>query len=119
MPKKINLQWFLGIVAAVFIAGTISLFTYIFGGWGTVFSWLKSFWGILIYQVSVPVWFLSILIIISLGSLIIFFIAWLKFQTKPSWLKYTEDIFDEIVWRWAYSKNSPKNICPFCIKRRY
>ena len=116
MPKKINWKLILDhkIVAGLIVLIIASLFNSIFGGWSTIFACVKFIWGILIYTIPIPLWLLAILIIVSLGSLIFFFIAWIQSKMQPPWIEYTEDIFEGIVWRWEYSGKNPTNYSPYC-----
>jgi len=120
MLKKINWQLILdhkivaGIIAGLVVLIIASLFNSIFGVWISLIVGLKCLWELLIYKIPTPVWVLAILVIVSLGSLIIFFIAWIQSKMQPPWIKYTEDIFDDIRWRWEYSGKNPKNFYPYC-----
>ena len=114
MLKKINRQWVLGIAASVVAAGILSFIGWFFGDWGVILVWLKTVYEFLIYRVSLPIWLLAILISVSSGSLLIFFIAWTKSKRKPPWIRYTEDVFDGLRWRWEYSGKNPKHFYPYC-----
>jgi hypothetical protein len=115
MPKKINWQLILDhkIVAGLIVLIIASLFNSLFGGWNAIFSCIKFIWGILIYTLPIPLWLLAILIIVSLGSLIIFLIAWIQTILVP-WREYTEDLFDGMIWRWVHLKNNPIKPWPYC-----
>lgn len=114
MPKKINWQWLLGIAATVIAAGILSFISWIFGAWGVITVWLKTVCDSLICQISIPLWLLAILVVVSSCSIIFFIITWIKSKKQPSWMAYTEDIFDEILWRWEYSGKNPENLSPHC-----
>lgn len=120
--KKINWQLLLdhkiisGVIASLIAAVILSFFGWILGSWGFVLVCLKSFWDFLIYPISIPVWLLAILVIISLGYVIISLVALLKSISKPPWIEYTKDIFDGIVWRWEYSGKNPCKFYPYCPK---
>lgn len=35
----------------------------------------------------------------------------------PRWLEYTQDVFDDVLWRWQYNRDvedSPRNLVPHC-----
>ena len=66
----------------------------------------------LVSSISLPIWLFSTLLLLSLISIIIVI---LKFK-KPKHIKYTEDIFDGIKWRWGYDLfGNITNPSPYCL----
>jgi len=115
MFKKINWQLILdhkiisGVIASLIAAGILSFISWIFGDW----SWVKSVWSFLFNSVSIPIWLLVILVILSLCSLLRFFVVWIRMIIVP-WRKYKEDLFDGIRWRWEYRGKNAINLFPHC-----
>lgn len=85
-----------------------------FATWLTTVA-LTWLWGFSI-TINLPLLGMSFL------SLLIASVAWLiKQRKKPEWMKYTDDSFEGVKWRWEYSKEgkvvnvTPR--CPVCSDR--
>lgn len=136
MNKKKNIKtWIIstgsGILAVLgirlldFIVGT-KILSSIWKGIAWIFNGIGGFFN---HKFEVSLWFLILLPIVVIGLLLL--ILWIisKLQNENSdntppqipFLKYTQDIFNGIMYRWEYEKNysgkySIENISMYCPK---
>lgn len=114
--RKILLWGFVSTVAASLVAELLTPSLPIFAtGWDWLVSGVRSVWAwawdtsavtnVLLYGALV------ILLIMSIG----FIRSQYRRYRQLSFLSYTEDTFDNVVWRWKYLNRRINEPVPFCV----
>jgi hypothetical protein len=118
-----------GIIVAVVSALILGAITYALGLIPVLFSWLgnlfSNIWNFIsLTTIVVPLWGLILLAILSLPT--VYRIVQPMFRHKsnePSLLKYKQDTFFNVIWRWSYNYDDEPILdtincfCPQCDTR--
>jgi hypothetical protein len=109
-PRGIR-NWILGVlgtvVATLLVAGLNYLIPSVWEFTKSSASWI---YGVLTYQVQLPVWSLGII-----GALLVptLHIVWRSFR-RPEWHDYTDDMFEGVRWRWKYEGHQIVELWCYC-----
>ena len=114
-----------GIIIAVVSALIIGIATSVLGFIPIIFKWLTGIWFLISStSITIPLWVLLILGILSLSTIYrIFRPIFHRKSNEPSLLKYNQDIFFGVVWRWSYNYDDEPILdtincfCPQCDTR--
>ena len=106
------------VVPSLVTAAIISLVTTVVpGGWRWVFSSCHDVWLWFIGSVSIPIWLLVLLSVLSLALLVVLavliYAGTRKVEDDPV-LRYTDDTIFGIRWRWHYGQQGIQDLCSFC-----
>lgn len=106
------------VISSLITALIIVIVTNVLGLWPKISRSVQSVLLSLISSVSVPLWLLIILSMISLGVVLRVLIHVISSKSvEESWRNYTEDLFYGLRWRWKYySDGSISTVIPFCIQ---
>lgn len=106
------------VTPSLITAAILSLVTTLIpGGWSWVFAQCHRMWEWLVGDVTVPVWLLALLSLISLVFLVavgFFIYAATRKPEADIADRYAEDTIFEIRWRWSYGQHGIYGLCSFC-----
>lgn len=106
------------VIAAIILAVLGAIGTYFFNLWPPIGSIVAQFFQLLAETTNVPLWLLSLLVLLStLGFAIVCKLIFASADEAP-WRQYCSDEFFGILWRWRYGDHGAINeihsFCPFC-----
>jgi hypothetical protein len=114
------------VVAPLITAALISLVTTIIpGGWLWVFARCRVAWIWFVSAVTVPMWLLALLSLLSLallGTIVVGIFFAIRRGESDILAKYREDTLFGIHWRWRYGQDGIYNLhsfCPHCDMQVY